>query len=360
MKAAVLHEARKPLTIEEVQIDKPGPREVLIRTGAVGVCHSDYHFITGDYPARFPMVLGHESAGIVEQVGDQVSYVKPGDHVITCLSVFCGHCEHCLSGNMARCSNPETRRKRDEAPRLSQQDTPVMQFANLGSFAEQMLVHEHALVKIREDMPMDRAAVIGCAVITGVGSIFHTAKVEPGTSVAVIGCGGIGLSCINGANIAGAGRIIAVDTKASKIEMARQFGATEVINASETDPVKAVMDMTGGGVHYAFEAIGLKATAEQSYNMLMRGGTATIIGMIPVGVNVELAGASFLQEKRIQGSSMGSNRFRIDMPRLVDFYLAGKLHLDQLISKRVKLSQINEAFEDMMAGNVARSVIVFD
>jgi len=360
MKAAVLHGAGKPLTIEEVQIDKPGPREVLIRTSAVGVCHSDYHFITGDYPARFPMVLGHESAGIVEQVGDQVSYVKPGDHVITCLSVFCGHCEHCLSGNMARCSNPETRRKRDETPRLSQQDTPVMQFANLGSFAEQMLVHEHALVKIREDMPMDRAAVIGCAVITGVGSIFHTAKVEPGTSVAVIGCGGIGLSCINGADIAGAGRIIAIDSKASKLEMAKQFGATEVINASETDPVKAVMEMTGGGVHYAFEAIGLKTTAEQSYNMLMRGGAATIIGMIPVGVNVELAGASFLQEKRIQGSSMGSNRFRIDMPRLVDFYLTGKLHLDQLISKRVKLNQINEAFEDMMAGNVARSVIVFD
>lgn len=360
MKAAVLREVKKPLTIEDVQIDKPGPREVLIKTSAVGVCHSDYHFITGDYPSRLPMVLGHESAGIVEQVGDQVSYVKPGDHVITCLSIFCGHCEHCLTGNMARCSSPETRRRRDESPRLSQEDKPMMQFANLGSFAEQMLVHEHALVKIRDDMPMDRAAVIGCAVITGVGSIFHTAKVEPGTTVAVIGCGGIGLSCINGADIAGAGRIIAIDTVASKLEMAKEFGATDVVNASETDPVKAVMELTGGGAHYAFEAIGLKATAEQSYNMLKAGGTATIIGMIPVGQNVELPGFSFLQEKRIQGSSMGSNRFRIDMPRLVDFYLNGKLHLDQMISKRITLGQINEAFEDMMGGNVARSVIVFD
>ena len=360
MKAAVLREVGKPLVIEDVQVDKPGPREVLIKTSAVGVCHSDYHFITGDYPARLPMVLGHESAGIVEQVGDLVSYVKPGDHVITCLSVFCGHCEHCLTGNMARCSNNETRRRREEPSRLSQEGKPMMQFANLGSFAEQMLVHEHALVKIREDMPMDRAAVIGCAVITGVGSIFHTAKVEPGTNVAVIGCGGIGLSCINGANIAGAGRIIAIDTVASKLEMAKKFGATDVINASDNDAVKAVQELTSGGVHYSFEAIGLKVTAEQAFNMLMPGGTATIIGMIPFGQNIELPGFSFLQEKRIQGSSMGSNRFRIDMPRLIDFYLRGKLHLDELISKRVKLEQVNEAFKDMMEGNVARSVIVLN
>ena len=360
MKAAVLREVGKPLTIENVQIDKPGPREVLIKTSAVGVCHSDYHFITGDYPARLPMVLGHEAAGIVEQVGELVSYVKPGDHVITCLSVFCGHCEHCLTGNLARCSSPETRRKNEEQSRLSHDGKPMMQFANLGSFAEQMLVHEHALVKIQEDMPMDRAAVIGCAVITGVGAIFHTAKVEPGTTIAVIGCGGIGLSCIDGANIAGAGRIIAIDTLESKLEMAKTFGATDVINASGKDVVQAVQQLTGGGVHYSFEAIGLKATAEQAFNMLRSGGTATIIGMIPFGQNIDLPGFAFLQEKRIQGSMMGSNRFRIDMPRLVDFYLRGKLHLAEMISKRIKLEQINDAFKDMMAGTVARSVIVFD
>ncbi|MBL7177210.1 MAG: Zn-dependent alcohol dehydrogenase [Desulfobacteraceae bacterium] len=360
MKAAILHKVGEPLTIEDVQISKPGPREVLVKTAATGVCHSDLHFVKGLYPIPMPVVLGHESAGVVEEVGSQVTYVKPGDHVITCLSVFCGHCEHCLSGNMARCNSPETRRGKDESSRLLLNDQPMFQFANLSSFAEQILIHEHALVKIRDDMPLDRAALIGCAVITGVGSVFHTAQVEPGSTVAVIGCGGVGLSCINGADIAGAGRIIAIDSVESKLGMAREFGATEVINASERDPVEAVRELTGRGVHYSFEAIGLKETAEQAFRMLTAGGTATIIGMIPVGVKIELSGSSFLQEKRIQGSSMGSNRFRIDMPRFIDFYMAGKLHLDEMISKRIKLEQINEAFKDMEAGAVARSVIVFN
>lgn len=360
MKAAVLNKVGEPLAIEEVQISKPGPREVLVKTAATGVCHSDLHFIKGTWPTRMPIVMGHESAGIVEQVGSLVNYVKPGDHVITCLSVFCGHCEHCLTGNMARCTSSETRRRRDEEPRLSANDQIMFQFANLGSFAEQVLIHEHALVKVREEMPLDRAALVGCAVMTGVGSVFHTAKVEPGSNVAVIGCGGVGLSAINGAAIAGAGRIIAIDRVASKLEMAREFGATDVINAAEEDPVGAVIEMTGGGVHYSFEAIGLKETAEQAFNMLAGGGTATVLGMIPFDQKVELAGHMFLQEKRIQGCSMGSNHFRIDMPRLVDFYLAGKLHLDKMISKRIKLEQINEAFEDMEAGEVARSVIMFD
>jgi len=261
---------------------------------------------------------------------------------------------------MSLCQNPETKRGPDDEPRLAHNAQPVQQFANLSSFAEQMLVHEHAIVKIREDMPMDRAALIGCAVTTGVGSVFHTAAVEPGTTVAVIGCGGVGLSCINGAALAGAGRIIAVDTMDSKLEMAKTFGATDVVNAADGDPVAQILEMTGGGVHYSFEAIGLKATAEQAFAMLRRGGTATVIGMIPVGVKIELMGAAFLQEKRIQGSFMGSNRFRIDMPRFVDFYLAGKLHLDEMVSKRVGLEDINQAFTDMKAGAVARSVIVFD
>ena len=360
MKAAILHQVGEPLTIEDIQISKPGPREVLVKTAAVGVCHSDLHFVQGHYKAPLPMVLGHESAGVVEQVGSDVGYVKPGDHVITCLSVFCGHCEHCLTGNMARCISAETRRGKNEPPRLSQNDKPLFQFAHLSSFAEQMLIHEHALVKIRDDMPLDRAALIGCAVTTGVGAVFHTAKVEPGSTVAVIGCGGVGLSCINGAAIAGAGRIIAIDTVESKLEMAKEFGATDAVNGRTQDPVEAVQEMTGGGVHYSFEAIGLKVTAEQAFDMLAMGGTATIIGMIPLGVKIELEGSVFLQEKRIQGSRMGSNRFRVDMPRFIDFYLAGKLLLDQMVSKRIKLEQVNEAFKDMEAGAVARSVIIFD
>lgn len=360
MKAAVLREVGKPLEIEDVEISKPGPREVLIRTVAAGVCHSDLHFVEGLYPTRMPIIMGHESAGVVEQVGSDVTYVKPGDHVITCLSVFCGHCEMCVTGHMSLCDNPETRRGRDDDPRLSQDGEEITQFADLSSFAEQMLVHEHAIVKIREDMPLDRAALIGCGVTTGVGSVFHTAGVEPGSTVAVIGCGGVGLSAVNGAALAGAGRVIAIDMMASKLDMAKTFGATDVIDASEVDAVQAVKELTGGGVQFAFEAIGLKATAEQAFRILRPGGTATIIGMIPAGVKIELTGSAFLQEKKIQGSSMGSNRFRVDMPRFVDFYLDGKLHLDEMVSKRIPLEEVNSAFEDMKAGNVARSVIVFD
>ena len=306
MKAAVFREVGKPLEIEEVQISKPGPREVLVRTAAAGVCHSDLHFVKGLYPAVTPMVLGHESAGIVEQVGKDVTYVKPGDHVITCLSVFCGHCEYCLTGHMSLCQSGEVRRGPDDEPRLSKEGIPVQQFANLSSFAEQMLIHEHALVKIREDMPLDRAALIGCGVTTGVGAVFHTAGVEPGSTVAVIGCGGVGLSCINGAAIAGAGQVIAVDMVESKLEMAKDFGATHVVNGADGDPVEQVRELTGGGVQYAFEAIGLKITAEQAFSMIRPGGCATIIGMIPVGVKIELTGSDFLREKKIQGSMMGS------------------------------------------------------
>ncbi len=241
--------------IEDVQIDKPGPREVLIRTAAAGVCHSDLHFIEGLYQYRLPVVLGHESAGIVEAVGSDVNYVSPGDHVITCLSAFCGHCEACLSGHMSICDGRETRRRRDQASRLAQEERPINQFANLSSFAEMMLVHEHALVKVRKDMPLDKAALIGCGVTTGVGAVHNTAKIEVGSTVAVIGCGGVGLSCINGASIAGAGRIVAIDVVGSKLNLAKEFGATDVVDASAGDPVEQIKDMFDGGVHYSFEAI---------------------------------------------------------------------------------------------------------
>jgi S-(hydroxymethyl)glutathione dehydrogenase/alcohol dehydrogenase len=360
MKAAVFREVNVPMEIEEVTVSKPGPREVLIRTKAAGICHSDMHFFNGSYPGKLPMVLGHESAGIVEQVGSDVHYVKPGDHVITCLSVFCGHCESCLTGHLSLCQEPETNRSSKEEPRLSQNEQPLTPFAQLGSFAEMMLVHEHALVKVREDMPMDRAALIGCGVTTGIGAVIHTAAVEPGSTVAVIGCGGIGLSAINGAALAGASRIIAVDMVASKLDLARKFGATDLVDASDGESVQKVIEMTGGGVHYSFEAIGLKATAEQAFQMLRAGGTATVIGMIPPGQMVSIHGVDFLSEKKIQGSMMGSNRFRVDMPRFVDFYLQGKLHLDDMISNRIALSDINEGMAALETGEIARSVIMFD
>jgi S-(hydroxymethyl)glutathione dehydrogenase/alcohol dehydrogenase len=360
MRAAVLHEVGRPLEIEEIAIDKPGPQEVLIRTSHCGVCHSDLHFVDGLWPCNLPIVLGHESAGIVEQVGSLVRYVKPGDHVITCLSVFCGHCEHCLSGHPARCGGRETDRPASERPRLALAGgQTVNQFAHLSGFAEQMLVHENAVVKIRDDMPLDRAALIGCGVMTGVGAIFRTARVEPGETVAVIGCGGVGLSAINGAALAGASRIFAIDVVPSKLELAKKFGATDVVNGRAVDPVEAVKEATSGGVHHALEAIGLKKTAEQAWAMLRPGGTATIIGMVPFGMTVEIPAHQLLAEKKLQGCSMGSNRFRVDMPRFVDFYLNGKLRLDDLLETHVDLGGVNGALQKLKTGEVARQVIGF-
>ena len=362
MKAAVLYEPNKPLVIEDVGVKKPGPREVLIRTACAGLCHSDLHFMEGLYPHPLPAVLGHESAGIVEAVGSDVTYVKKGDHVISCLSVFCGVCEQCTSGRPAICTGVDVKLPPGVSDRMTwSKPGKIHQFLNMSSFAEQMLVHENAIVKIREDMPLDRAALIGCAVITGAGAVFNTANVRPGETVVVIGCGGIGMSAINAADIAGAGRIIAVDTNPDKLALALKLGATDAVNARDGDPVGQVQELTKGQVHHAFEAVGSKLTAEQSFKMLGPAGVATIIGMIPFGTNIELHGFEFLRgEKKIQGSSMGSNRFRVDMPRLIDHYLRGKLHLDEWISARIKLSEINEGFAAMKSGKVLRSVIMFD
>ena len=361
MRGAVLNTSPGDLEITELVIDNPGPREVLVRTAAAGLCHSDLHTIDGSIPARLPACLGHEAAGVVEAVGDQVGHVAPGDHVISCLSVFCGHCEHCVSGYPNRCESSEMRRGRGEPSRLALEDgTAINQFYNLSAFAELMLVHENALVKIVDDIPLDRAALIGCGVVTGVGAVIHTAGVRPGETVAVIGCGGIGLNCIQGARLAGAGRIIAVDRLAMKLELAKSFGATDVVDASSVDSVQAVLEMTSGGVHHAFEAIGLKATAEAAFGMLRVGGTATVVGLLPFGVNIEISGLSLIGERKLQGSRMGSNRFRVDMPRLVDLYLQGRLDLDNLISARITLDEVNDGFAAMQTGEVARSVIVFN
>ncbi len=359
MKAAVFHGPHQPLTIEDVDIAKPIGREVLVRTVASGVCHSDLHFVDGFYPFPTPAILGHEAAGIVEAVGPQVMEFKPGDHVIACLSVFCGHCSYCLTGRTHLCQSRPVRAA-SEPPKLSWKGAPVNQFANLSAYAEQMLVHENALVRTRDDMPLDRAALIGCGVTTGVGAALNTARVEAGSTVAVFGAGGVGLAVIQGARIAGAGMIIAVDVFERKLAQARELGATHTVDASAGDPVKAIRELAGGGVEYAFEAIGLKQAAEQAFECLRPGGTATVIGMIPVGQKIELEGSVFLREKRIQGCSMGSNRFKVDMPKYVDFYLQGRLRLDEMITRRGRLEDVNEAFRAMKAGEVARTVLMFE
>ena len=361
MKAAVLRELGKPLLIENVQIDNPKANEVLVRTAVAGVCHSDLHLMNGSYATQLPSIMGHEASGIVEKVGRDVTYLKPGDHVISCMSMFCGTCSYCLTGKPYTCDNTDALlRGNTQAPRISKNDQTIHQGYNLGSFAEQMLLHEHALVKIRPDMPLDRAALIGCAVTTGVGAVIHTARVSPGSTVAVIGCGGVGLSAINGAAIAGARRIIAIDIHDSKLEMAKAFGATDGVNASDNNPVEAILEMTNGGVDYSIEALGLKQTCEQAFDMIRVSGTACIVGMVPQGVKIELEASELINDRRIVGCNMGSNVFRLDMPNFVDFYLSGKLNLDDLISKKVALESVNDAYDEMLTGKVARSVITFD
>jgi S-(hydroxymethyl)glutathione dehydrogenase/alcohol dehydrogenase len=361
VKAAVMRAVKAPLAIEAIDVDAPGPREVLVRTVATGVCHSDLHVLEGALPTAVPSVLGHEPAGIVERVGAAVTHVVPGDHVIGCLSAFCGTCEYCLAGRPNLCGGEATMRRPDEPARLSKNGDAIVQFAHLSAFAERMLVHENALVKIRKDMPLDRAALIGCGVTTGLGAALNTARVRAGRTTAVIGCGGVGLSVVQGCRLAGAGRVIAVDTAEWKLDLARRLGATDVVHAANENPVTRVVEMTAGGVDYAFEAIGLPATVRQAVRMTRKGGTTVMVGVVPAGVNVELPGADIvLREKTVLGCMMGSNRFRSDMPRYVDLYLEGKLDLDAMITARLPLERVNDAFETMRRGEAARSVVVFE
>lgn len=360
MKAAVLHEAKQPLSIEEVRVSKPGPREVLIRTRAVGVCRSDLHFVDGAFPHPVPTVPGHEAAGVIEAVGSDVAHLKPGDHVITFFTVFCGSCEMCVTGRPSLCIDPSTRRASDQEPRLSLANgTPLAPFLNLSAFAEMMLVHENACVAISKEMPLDRAALLGCAVITGAGSVFNDSRVRPGESVAVIGAGGIGLAAINAAKIAGAGMILAIDPVPEKRALALKMGATHALDASEEGLAKSVLKLTDGGVHYAIEAVGRPNTAELAWAILRRGGTATILGMIAPGGSVSLPGPTFLTGKKIQGSLLGSTRFPIDMPRLVQMYLDGLLDLDTMVAERIRLEDVNEALDKLRKGDSVRSVIEF-
>jgi S-(hydroxymethyl)glutathione dehydrogenase/alcohol dehydrogenase len=361
MKAAVLIEPNKPLVIEDLMISKPGPHEVLIRTAACGLCHSDLHFIEGAYPHPLPAVPGHEAAGIVEAVGSEVRTVKPGDAVVTCLSAYCGHCEYCVTGRMSLCLGGDTRRAPGDAARLSRSDgSAVNQMLNLSAFAEQMLIHEHACVKINPDMPLDRAAIIGCAVTTGAGTIFNACKVTPGETVVVVGCGGVGLATINAAKIAGAGRIIAADPIPEKRALAMKLGATDAIDATAEGAAATIIEMTKGGVDHAIEAVGRPASAQLAVNVLRRGGTATILGMMPLAEKVGLSAMDLLSGKKLQGAIMGGNRFPVDIPRLVDFYIRGLLDLDSIIAERIPLSAINDGFDKMKKGDSARSVIVFD
>ncbi|HEV8438797.1 MAG TPA: Zn-dependent alcohol dehydrogenase [Methylomirabilota bacterium] len=363
MNAAVFRKPHQPLAIESVEVDRPADREVLVRTVATGVCHSDLHVVDGQsrYSLDQPIVLGHEGAGVVEAAGPGVTSVRPGDHVVACLSGFCGSCAQCLDGHPNLCVGGLVTRGESAPPRLSQSGQPLWPFAGIGSYAERMLLHENSVVKIDPDLPLDRAALVGCGVLTGVGAALRSSGLEAGQTVAVFGCGGVGLSIVQGARIGGARQIIAVDVFDSKLEMARRVGATHVVNSSNEDPVTAVRALTRNlGVDHAFEAVGNSTLVRQAIESLAIRGTATIVGVLPPDAMIEFPWMAIRPECRVQTSRMGSNRFRIDIPRYLEFYRQGRLLLDEMVTRRGRLDDINDAFRAMKAGEVARTVLTFD
>jgi S-(hydroxymethyl)glutathione dehydrogenase/alcohol dehydrogenase len=303
------------------------------------------------------VVLGHESAGTVEKVGPGVTRVKPGDRVVVAFVTSCGACDYCVTGKPGLCKNQQSLGR---IGRISLNGQPIMQFANMSAFAEYQLVHQNACVPVPDGVPLEVACLVGCSVMTGVGAVSNTAKIPVGSTVAVIGAGGVGLNIIQGAALAGASRIIAVDLLENKLAAAKEFGATDVVDASSGDAVQQVQGITNGGVDYAFEAIGLAKTAQQCWQMLKPGGKAVVVGMIPVGQDVSVPGSEFIfGEKSILGSFYGSTRQTYDMPWLMELYRQKRLKIDELISRRYELGEINEAYEALKNGEVNRSVITF-
>ena len=361
MRAALLHEMPGDLVIDEVTLTDIGPDEVLVRTVACGLCHSDLHYIEGKIPQQLPVLLGHEAAGVVEAVGTDVTEFAPGDHVVACLNVHCNQCAQCTAGRQFLCDNRRALQSRsDGTSRVRQGETQVYQMAGLGWFGEMMLTHRNALTHVPRELPLELGALLGCAVITGVGAAFNTARVQAGSTVAVVGVGGIGLNIIQGAALAGAERIIAVDLNPDKLELAKEFGATDGVLAGDGDAAERVVEMTQGGTDSSFEAIGLAATANQAFRMLRPGGMTYLVGLSPHGTNYEFSGNEMVLKSRgVQGVFMGSNYFKRDIPMLANLYLQGRLKLDELVSAKITLDQINEGFAAMQAGSVARSVIIF-
>ncbi|MPZ22908.1 MAG: alcohol dehydrogenase catalytic domain-containing protein [Dehalococcoidia bacterium] len=357
MKAAVLWEQQQALKIEEVDHRQPGPGEVLVRTVASGVCHSDLHMIDGLWPARLPMILGHEAAGVVEKVGSGVSHVKPGDHVVANFRPFCGRCGFCVSGRPYLCDNQEAADPGAAEDRVTLDGRRVEIFTSVGSFAEYMLVPETGVLRVRQDAPLEKVCLVGCAVMTGIGAVTNTAKVGAGARVAVIGAGGIGLNIIQGARLVGASQIIAVDLLDSKLELARQFGATHTVNAANDDAVARVQEISGRQLDFAFESIGRPQSATDAFRMIAFGGTVVIVGMMPLKSEITLPGFAFLFEKKVIGCMYGSARVGIDMPRLIDLYMDGRLMVDELVSREWELEGINDAFSLLRSGEVARSII---
>ena len=361
MRGAVLYEYNKPLKVEEMDLPDPGHGQVLVKMMASGVCHSDWHVVKGEWAnVPVPTVLGHEGAGIVEAVGPGVTHVKTGDHVILSWWPFCGLCEMCQKGHVNLCY--ERLGLTGVKAALKSTGAPIDLLSGLGTMGTHSVLTQSAVIPIDKDIPFPQASLVGCGVMTGVGAAINTAGVEPGATCAVFGAGGVGLNVIQGCAIAGATTIISVDLLDNKLEMAKEFGATHTVNSSRDDPVEKIRELTQGlGVHYAFEAIGLVAEPfVQSIHATRSRGVTVWVGHAPLNTPVTIDARDLMLEKTVIASMYGSARPRIDFPRLLDLYKAGKLKLDELITRRFPLDEVNTAFDVLARGEVARSVITFD
>jgi S-(hydroxymethyl)glutathione dehydrogenase/alcohol dehydrogenase len=363
-RAVVCREHDKPVVVETISVDAPGRGEVAVRLGACGVCHSDLSAVTGTIALPLPLVLGHEGAGVVEAVGEGVADLAPGDRVVFSFIYMCGKCRYCVSGRPVLCVEQGralttplagTPRVHDAAGQ------PLNIFSGCGAMAEYATVSAENLIKIDPKIPLECAALVGCGVTTGVGAVFNTARVKPGSSVAVLGCGGVGLSAIQGARIAGADRIVAVDTLQEKLDLAKRFGATDTLLARPgEDLVKPLKKLTGGGPDYAFECVGSGELQSAAYRAIARGGMAVVVGVAKPSDSTSIRSmTTVFEEKTLTGSYFGSCVPRVDFPRMLALYLKGELKLAELITKRYRVDEAPQAFADLQSGRNARGVIVF-
>jgi S-(hydroxymethyl)glutathione dehydrogenase / alcohol dehydrogenase len=367
MRAAVLAEFGAPLEIRDVEVGNPGPGEVRVRIAASGVCGSDLKALDGKSPVvkHLPFVLGHESAGIVERIGSGVRSVKPGDHVIIAMNGPCGQCRNCAAGRFHLCGGAARLAAimglmADGTTRLRVGGVPARPMIGIGAFAEYAVVGETMCVKIGPGSPLDVLCLLACGVVTGVGAVLNTARVEPGSSVLVTGCGGVGLNAIQGAVLAAATTIIAADVAAGKLELARRFGATHTVLADDGELAKRVSEIVRGGVDYAFDATGATASVSQTFEATRAGGTTVMIGSPPAGQTLAINPSALFSSRRLMGCSGGDAAPHRDIPRLADLYANGRLRLDELVTERLPLERVNQAMEHLRSGKVARSVIVFD
>ena len=359
MKAAVIYEPHTPIRVEDLDLDDPGPQEVRVKLVGGGICRSDYHTVDGHTtPISFPWLLGHEGSGIVQQVGAAVTDLARGDHVIFSLAGQCGYCRSCVTGRPNLCETYPSYMRTGPDSRFSKDGVPYAH--GLATFAQETIVRSSSLVKVPDDIPLEKVCLIGCAVMTGVGAVINRAKVETGSNVAVLGCGGVGLNVVQGARLASAAKIIAVDTSDFKLEKAGEMGATHFVNADKEDPVKRVLDISNGGVDYAFEVVGFPSIVRQAFDCTAPGGTAVMVGVPPTGAEVSVPAQPLFRDRGLLGTFYGAGRPRVDFPWLLDLYMDGRLKLDEMITRYRPLEEINEAYEDMKNGVATRSILTFE